>query len=101
MKLGNGDAHLKNFGLCYSALNSALISPIFDVVNTRVYLPQDLPALTIQGRKRWPDSKQLIQFGTEHCQLSRVEATSILNDIQDAIEQPKYGLGMRADLLEL
>ena len=92
MKLGNGDAHLKNFGLCYSALNSALISPIFDVVNIRVYLPQDLPALTIQGRKRWPDSKQLIQFGTEHCQLSRVEATAILNDIQDAIEQTKIWL---------
>lgn len=92
MRLGNGDAHLKNFGLCYSAPHAVQISPIFDVVNTRVYLPQDLPALTIQGRKRWPDSEQLIQFGTEHCQLSRSEATVILDKIQDAIEQTKVWL---------
>ena len=89
MKLGNGDAHLKNFGLYYSGLNTAGISPIFDVVNTRVYLPQDLPVLTIHGRKRWPDSKQLIQFGTEHCQLSHAEATTILDNIHEAIEQTK------------
>ena len=33
----NGDAHLKNFSLLYTDCNNIKLSPLYDVVNTRIY----------------------------------------------------------------
>ena len=51
--LGNGDAHLKNFGLLYShpLANDARMAPAYDIVNTTCYIPEDQLALTLNGSK--------------------------------------------------
>lgn len=51
--VGNGDAHLKNFGLLYTApdANDARLAPAFDIVNTTAYIPEDALALSLCGSK--------------------------------------------------
>lgn len=40
--INNGDAHLKNFSLCRdSELNSFLLTPAYDLLNTRLHLPNE------------------------------------------------------------
>jgi serine/threonine-protein kinase HipA len=51
--VGNGDAHLKNFGLTYTCPGSGDVQlcPAFDIVNTTMYLPSDTLALRLAGDK--------------------------------------------------
>lgn len=51
--VGNGDAHLKNFGLLYSDPTTAntRLAPVYDIVCTTAYLPEDSLALTLGGTK--------------------------------------------------
>jgi serine/threonine-protein kinase HipA len=51
--VGNGDAHLKNFGLTYTWPGSGdvQLSPTFDIVNTTMYLPNDTLALKLAADK--------------------------------------------------
>ncbi len=45
--LRNGDAHMKNFGLLYDSLEDARLAPVYDVLDTTLFLPEDIPALTL------------------------------------------------------
>ena len=47
--VGNGDAHLKNFGVLYThpLANDARLAPAYDIVNTTRYLPEDGLALAL------------------------------------------------------
>lgn len=64
MVVENGDAHLKNFGVIYSDPSSTVrLAPVYDVVCTTVYQPQDLPALSVLGEKRWPDREVMMRLG--------------------------------------
>jgi serine/threonine-protein kinase HipA len=69
--LRNGDAHLKNFGLLYSDPRSddCRLSPLYDIVNTTVYLPKDILALKLNGSKSWPLARELAEFGKRHCRV--------------------------------
>lgn len=80
----NGDAHLKNFGLLYTHPHSddCHLSPLYDVVNTTVYLPKDTLALKLNGTKAWPLKKDLITFGKENCRVDYPER--IVEQIADA-----------------
>lgn len=51
---GNADMHLKNFALLTNSANDSVLSPAFDLVSTKVAMPEDKEetALTINGRKR-------------------------------------------------
>lgn len=63
--LGNGDAHLKNFGLLYSAptQRDARLAPAYDIVNTTAYIPEDVLALELAGNKSFFASRQgLLDF---------------------------------------
>lgn len=71
--VGNGDAHLKNFGLLYSepVQRDARLAPVYDIVNTTAYIPQDVLALDLVGNKSLFASRQgLLDFavscGVEH-----------------------------------
>ena len=73
--LKNGDAHLKNFGMLYTAdKKERFLAPAYDVVNTVVYLPKDKPALTLFGKKIWFAKEELLAFGTKYCMLNEKEA---------------------------
>jgi len=74
--LKNGDAHLKNFGMLYTAdKKERFLAPAYDVVNTVIYLPKEKPALTLFGKKIWFSKDELLKFGTQYCMLNQKEAT--------------------------
>ena len=51
---GNADMHLKNFALLTTHANDIMLAPAYDMVSTRIAMPEDKDeaALTINGRKR-------------------------------------------------
>jgi serine/threonine-protein kinase HipA len=51
--VGNGDAHLKNFGVLYTdpTSNDVRMSPAYDIVNTTCYIPEDGLALSLKGTR--------------------------------------------------
>lgn len=50
---GNADMHLKNFSLIKTPLGEVQLSPAYDLVSTKLAMPQDLEeiALTMNGKK--------------------------------------------------
>ncbi|MEG2268259.1 MAG: HipA domain-containing protein, partial [Acinetobacter sp.] len=62
--IGNGDAHLKNFALQYSAdMKNIFVSPPFDITHTLIYESIDNKmALKLAGSKAFPDLSHLIKL---------------------------------------
>lgn len=73
--IGNGDAHLKNFGLLYSdpTQRDARLAPAYDIVNTTAYIPEDVLALDLAGNKSMFASRQgLLEFA-RNCEIEHPE----------------------------
>jgi serine/threonine-protein kinase HipA len=84
--LKNGDAHLKNFGLLYEDdFKNIFYSPVYDVVNTVVYIHKDKPALMLEGKKIWHSKDTLIKFGQKSCLLSQSAAKEYYKECYDAL----------------
>ena len=82
----NGDAHLKNFGILYDKVEGeAHAAPVYDLVTTGVYLPQDRMALTLNGTNQWPSAKDLMRFGEGRSLGSRRTLKQIFERISDAL----------------
>lgn len=52
---GNGDAHLKNWGVWYPDRRAPALSPAYDLVSTVAVMPGDDLALSLAGRRRFED----------------------------------------------
>ncbi len=86
--LRNGDAHLKNFGILYDdVLGEARLAPVYDLVTTSVYLPQDRLALTLNGATTWPTTKELRKLGETRAGAAPAKARQILERIDDALAE--------------
>jgi serine/threonine-protein kinase HipA len=84
--LRNGDAHLKNFGIVYDdVLGEARLAPVYDLVTTAVYLPEDSMALTLNGSTRWPSAKELQRLGETRSGGTPSQVKNILGLIAEAI----------------
>jgi serine/threonine-protein kinase HipA len=71
--LGNGDAHLKNFGVLYRDPTSEDVrfAPAYDMICTTAYLRDDSLALTLGGSKSFFASRvHLIEFAPR-CQVKQ------------------------------
>jgi len=85
--LKNGDAHLKNFGLLFSRdFSKIFLSPVYDVVNTTVYIHKDKPALMLGGKKVWWGRDELENFGVKSCLLTAKEAKTAYEECVKALE---------------
>ncbi|WP_252179895.1 type II toxin-antitoxin system HipA family toxin [Endozoicomonas sp. 4G] len=92
----NGDAHLKNMGVLYDHLEghqpgvipavTRSLAPVFDVVSTTPYIPNDTMALTLGGSKRWPKWKMLQKFARTQCGLNTSEINRILEEVELAAQ---------------
>ncbi|MGH8160451.1 MAG: type II toxin-antitoxin system HipA family toxin [Rhodanobacter sp.] len=71
--VGNGDAHLKNFGLLYTHPASAdcRMAPAYDIVNTTAYLPDDALALTLGGSKSFQAARLNLPELAGRCDIER------------------------------
>jgi serine/threonine-protein kinase HipA len=69
--VGNGDAHLKNFGLLYSdpTQRDARLAPVYDIVNTTAYIPEDSLALELAGNKSLFAARQSILDFAATCDI--------------------------------
>jgi serine/threonine-protein kinase HipA len=84
----NGDAHLKNFGILYEeVVGDTHLAPVYDLVTTTVYLPQDRMALTMAGSTEWPTAKKLVQFGEQRGLGSKRTFAAIFERIADALNE--------------
>jgi serine/threonine-protein kinase HipA len=82
----NGDAHLKNFGIVYEHVDGpAKLAPIYDLVTTWAYLPNDPMALTLDGSTRWPDRKSLIRLARTRADLSESKVAAHMEATADAM----------------
>lgn len=91
--LRNGDAHLKNYGLLYKDTESIInLAPIYDIVTTNIYIPEDTMALTLNGTKRWATKKELITFATNTCLMSQVQINQAIDEVYHGIQKAKQEL---------
>lgn len=94
VRIKNGDAHLKNSGVIYNDLHNyqlggipeaeRQLAPIYDVISTVPYIPNDTMALSLTGSKRWPKWKVLQQFGKQHCALSSKKINQAVDEVERA-----------------
>ncbi|HET8826084.1 MAG TPA: type II toxin-antitoxin system HipA family toxin [Terriglobales bacterium] len=83
----NGDAHLKNFGIVYDDVKGeARLAPVYDLITTSIYIPQDCMALTLNGTNQWPAAKDLIRFGEGRSLGTRRKLVEILELIRESLE---------------
>lgn len=84
--LRNGDAHLKNFGIIYRHVQGRLqLAPVYDLITTWAYIPQDPMALTLDGSTRWPDRKRLLEHAQVRCSLTPKRSAEILESVADGL----------------
>lgn len=81
----NGDAHRKNFGVLYDTPGQVRLAPIYDIITTTPYLPNDTWALLMDGSKRWPSRKKLMRFGVNSCLLTLRQARESIDKTVDAV----------------
>jgi serine/threonine-protein kinase HipA len=74
--VGNGDAHLKNFGVLYSdpVQFDTRLAPAYDIVNTTAYIPADALALELNGNKSLFASRLGILEFARTCEVQNPEA---------------------------
>ena len=95
----NGDAHLKNFGILYDhpAIANRTLAPAFDIITSKVYLPRDSMALTLNGTKLWPDKQVLSDFGHLSCQLQHTTISHIMEEVAEAVTDTRQDIQEYAD----
>jgi serine/threonine-protein kinase HipA len=105
----NGDAHLKNFGVVYSDVDAEVgLAPVYDLVTTTPYIPNDTMALTIRGSTNWPARRSLEELGQARADLSLQRIKEICEQTADAMadvapamrkyfKKSEFGVGSRME----
>lgn len=93
----NGDAHLKNFGVLYgSPRDRVVLAPVYDIVTTTAYIKNDVPALTLEGTKKWWARKTLERFAGSHLSMPKGDIDRTFERMAEAVmatrqKIPSYG----------
>ena len=53
--IGNGDMHLKNWSLMYPDERTPKMAPLYDMLSTTAYMPDETMALRLGRTKRWDE----------------------------------------------
>ena len=88
--LGNGDGHLKNYGILYKDdFTTSYLAPIYDVITTTIYIKNDIPALRLGDGKLWWKEKSYKTFAKLSCKLSNKEYEEAILECKEAIIKTK------------
>ncbi len=82
--VGNGDGHLKNFAMLYSDPDEMRLSPLYDVVNTQIYMPNDTLALNLAKSKDFPDRRRMIVLSQS---LGIKNGEAILDQMHEVVRE--------------
>lgn len=77
---GNGDLHLKNLSLVRTAEGIYQLSPAYDLVSTRLYVPGDQLALPVGGKRDHLTLRQWLAFAA-YAGLADIDARRVLSEI--------------------
>jgi serine/threonine-protein kinase HipA len=77
---GNGDMHLKNFSLLTGEDGVMRLTPAYDLVCTRLVIPDDPLALRIVGKKDRLDRADWLDFA-KYCNLPEKPAIRVLDEL--------------------
>lgn len=80
---GNGDMHLKNFSLLTGEDGVVRLSPAYDLVCTRLAIPDDPLALPIVGKRDRLDRADWLEFA-KYCGLPETTARRVLAEFAGA-----------------
>jgi serine/threonine-protein kinase HipA len=86
--LGNGDAHLKNFGVIYEDATHVSLAPAYDCVSTIPYIPADIPALALSFEwlsKAWWPRARIEEFSLQYGALNHAETRRMLEECCEAV----------------
>jgi serine/threonine-protein kinase HipA len=86
--LGNGDAHLKNFGVLYVDPLNVSLAPAYDCVSTLPYIPDDVPALALSFEwysKAWWPRMKIEEFASQYGSLSPTGIRSLFEQCVEAV----------------
>jgi serine/threonine-protein kinase HipA len=80
----NGDMHLKNFSLLTTAEKVCRLSPAYDLVCTKLVLPDDTLSLTIGGRDKKLTRRHWLEFA-EYCGIPERAAKRLISEQIEAL----------------
>ena len=83
---GNGDMHLKNFSLLADEKGIFRFTPAYDLLSTRLVIPNDTLALPILGRKDNLKRSTWLKFA-DYCQLPEKIALRVLDKQASALDE--------------
>lgn len=85
--IGNSDAHLKNFGVTYTGMNDVSLSPFYDLVSVRSFdeFKNDIPSLTINGKKEWVAGKAFHAFAAA-LGVNKSTVAKIMNEVSAGVQ---------------
>ncbi len=83
--VGNGDMHLKNFSLITGADGIGRLAPAYDLVCTKLVIPNDSLALSVGGRNKNLTRRGWLAFA-EYCKLPEKAAKRIIDEQIKALE---------------
>jgi serine/threonine-protein kinase HipA len=81
---GNGDMHLKNFSLLAGPDNTYQLSPAYDLVCTRLVIPDDPLALPVAGKQDHLKRADWVQYG-QYCGLRPRVIERVLGEMASAL----------------
>ena len=86
----NGDAHLKNFGVIYqSSENEVSMAPVYDVVTTAAYIEKDVPALALEGTKKWWPRKMLEHYALHRLAMTKKEIEMAIENLANSVMETR------------
>ena len=85
--LRNADCHAKNLALLYTSRADVHLSPVYDMLTTRVYagFQHNPPAIEFMGKKTWTPGKNLQKFIATTFGIGLKEQTLMVESISDAV----------------
>ncbi len=81
----NGDMHLKNFSLLTTSEGIRRLSPAYDLVCTKLVIPDDTLAMPIGGRDKNFTKQNWLEFA-EYCEIPERAAKRVISDQINALE---------------
>jgi serine/threonine-protein kinase HipA len=97
--LRNADCHAKNLALLYTSRADVHLSPVYDMLTTKVYagFQNNPPGIEFMGKKTWTPGKNLQKFIAATFGIAPKEQTQIVAAIGDAVSDvaPQVRAAMR------
>ncbi len=84
--------------MLYDDMDSIRLSPLYDVVNTQLYTPEDSLALSLAKSKEFPNRRRIIDFGKA---IGLIKCADIVDDMAEKIKKELNVLQEYTDAMKL